>query len=62
MRQEDKIWDIRVEAAAKAMEQAMFAPHELPLDETLHRKYRDTAARALHAANTAADRYLKTIT
>jgi hypothetical protein len=41
--------------------EAMFAPHELPLDEELQRKYRDTAAKALAAANKAADRYLTPI-
>jgi hypothetical protein len=59
--QADKIWEVQIIAAAKAMMEAMFAPHELPLDEELQRKYRDTAAKALAAANKAADRYLTPI-
>jgi hypothetical protein len=53
--------EVQIIAAAKAMMEAMFAPHELPLDEELQRKYRDTAAKALVAANKAADRYLTPI-
>ncbi len=61
MTQENKLWEIRVNAAAQAMMKDMFAEHELPLDEELQRKYRDTAARALTAASLAVTRYLKTI-
>lgn len=45
-----KIPQAQIEAAAKAMEQEMFAPHELPLDDELHAKYLDTAEAALAAA------------
>jgi hypothetical protein len=44
------ITDAEVEAAAAAMLLQMFAPHELPVDERLWRKYLDTASAALTAA------------
>ena len=37
------------ERAAKAIEETMFAPHELPLPADLHAKYRQTTAAALAA-------------
>lgn len=40
-----------VEQVAVAIERTMFAPHELPLDPELHRKYRVTAKAAVDAMN-----------
>jgi hypothetical protein len=42
--------DAEIEAAAAAMMEHMFAPHELPLDAELQAKYRDNARGALTAA------------
>lgn len=39
-----------IEAAAEAMMESMFAPHELPLNAGLRAKYRNTARFALEAA------------
>ena len=38
-----------VERVALAIEKSMFAPHELPLDDELHGKYRETAKAAIAA-------------
>ena len=38
-----------IERVALAIERTMFAPHELPLDQELHGKYRDTARAAIAA-------------
>jgi hypothetical protein len=38
-----------VEQVAVAIERTMFAPHEFPLDQELHRKYRVTAKAAIDA-------------
>lgn len=38
-----------IERVALAIEAKMFAPHELPLDDELHAKYRETAAAAINA-------------
>ena len=38
-----------VEHVALAIERSMFAPHELPLDDELHGKYRVTAKAAIEA-------------
>jgi hypothetical protein len=38
-----------IEAVALAIEATMFAPHELPLDDGLHAKYRRTALAAIEA-------------
>ena len=40
----------QIEAAAQAMMRDMFAPHELPKDEWLQNRYRETAKDALTAA------------
>lgn len=42
--------DKEVQIAAAAMMVGMFAPHELPLDAGLQRKYRGVARSALEAA------------
>jgi hypothetical protein len=39
-----------IEAAATSMEGCMFAPHELPLVDDLHKQYTETARLALEAA------------
>ena len=39
-----------IEAVTDCMEQFMFAPHELPLDNELHAKYRQMAEQALVVA------------
>lgn len=41
--------DDLVERVAIAIEETMFAAHEMPLDPELHRKYRDTARKAIAA-------------
>ena len=48
--------EAEIEAAAKAMMECMFAPHELPLDAELQQLYRITAAAALAAAEKVRER------
>ena len=43
------------ERAAKAIEETMFAPHELPLPADLHVKYSQTTAAALAAIATPSE-------
>lgn len=45
--------DATIERVAKAIEATMFAPHELPLDDELHGKYRETAEAAIRAMQSA---------
>ncbi len=42
---------VDVDAVALAIEETMFAPHELPVDADLHSKYRGTAIAAIKAMN-----------
>jgi hypothetical protein len=41
--------EAEVEAVARAIEEHMFAPHEMPLDAELHTKYLDNARGAIAA-------------
>ncbi len=39
----------KIEQVARAIEATMFAPHELPVSDALHRKYCETARAAIAA-------------
>ena len=49
------------ERAAKAIEETMFAPHELPLPADLHVKYSQTTAAALAAIATPSEGMIEAI-
>ena len=49
------------ERAAKAIEETMFAPHELPLPADLHVKYSQTTAAALAAIATPSEGMVEAI-